>query len=163
MNMLELLRSHLKTSFSDFQEGGNSFAPLSPYLKQDTEKNLPSEEAVKVILKLPEMLEELCDIIRQENVSPQTRAIAGGIYSYVFNPFDYIDDDDTGYLGFVDDVLIVFYGMRLLERIDAEIQFLTCNHVVSSAIKQWEKALSPEILATLESYPDQLSNAIGAT
>jgi uncharacterized membrane protein YkvA (DUF1232 family) len=163
--MLDLLQQHLAKCFAAFQETGCDLNSFKAFLrsKQATEPAIDCvpDNVFKLILSIPVMLRELGQLIYTPNLTLEMRALAGGIYSYVFNPFDYINEEVVGFLGFIDDALIVFYGMKLIESIDNKIQFTTIrNKDLESAVEECEKLLIEDLVLALKSYPQQISGIL---
>lgn len=158
--MIDLLDKHLGTLFESFQWSAYDTSYIQPYLREQTDCNL-SHKTLGLPLLIPNMLKELTQLIRDESVSPALRALAGGIYSYVFNPFDYINEESVGFLGFIDDVLIIFYGMQLIEALGKHEWFpIVHEQDLQEAVKQWENVLSKEIVLAFKAYPKQVGGIL---
>jgi len=163
--MLDLLQQHLSKCFTVFQETGcdlNSFQTFlrSEQVAESAISPVP-DNVFKLILSIPIMLRELGQLIYTPNLTLEMRALAGGIYSYVFNPFDYINEEVVGFLGFIDDALIVFYGMKLIESIDDKIRFTTIHNTdLEGAVEECEKLLIEDLVLALKAYPRQVSGIL---
>lgn len=158
--MIELLRGHLAKERAAFDAADRSLVALTPYLDGP---DLPrvSEDALALPLEIPALLAELSGTIRAESTSTATRALAGAIYSYVFNPFDYMPDD-IGYLGFVDDAMIAVYGMRGLETSNPDLRFSTLHsEMVTRAMDEWESVLKQEVVDALTAHVEQVAGILG--
>jgi len=158
MYIVNIFEEYLDKCYHKFVSEGQDLSVLEPYTSQ---KNLElSDDAVRLPLLIPPMLRELSNIMRQETTSPRVRAIAGGIYSYVFNPFDYIDEESIGYLGFLDDALIVFNGMRFIENME-QIKFSsTQDQSLQKMVDECEAFLNPNLVTELKMYAENLANMI---
>lgn len=158
MSIVNLLEDYLNKCYEKFMSEGKNLSILEPYSRQ---RNIElSDEAVKLPLLIPPMLRELSNIMRQEATSPRVRAIAGGIYSYVFNPFDYIDEEAIGYLGFLDDALIVFNGIRFIENME-NIKFSsTSDQSLQKMVDECESVLNSNLVAEFKMYAENLGNMI---
>ncbi|XPM52642.2 MAG: DUF1232 domain-containing protein [Leptolyngbya sp. IPPAS B-1204] len=158
--MLELLQEYLSRQHQSFNLSNTESELFKVYLRQSESSNL-TDSMLDLPLLLPQMLQELAKFIKEPDVSPEIRALAGGIYTYVFNPFDFVEDETFSLLGFVDDALVVFYGMELIESISSHIHF-TSIHTLDTLnlIKQWENALVEDLIIALKKYPKQLSGII---
>lgn len=64
-------------------------------------------------LMLPDLVDAIEGIILAADDSPNARAFAGGIMTYVYNPFDLIQDE--GLAGWIDDTVVSGLGLRALE------------------------------------------------
>lgn len=161
LKMIDLLQKHINELFDSYQwTRQKSLDCLKPFLK-NMEKYELSTQSLDLPRLLPKMLEELIELIRSKNSKPELLALAGGIYSYVFNPFDYIQEDTLGFLGFIDDVLIVFYGMELIEVLEKEVQFNTIhNSDIVDSIKQWENILKEDLVDAFKAYPKQVAGLL---
>jgi uncharacterized membrane protein YkvA (DUF1232 family) len=158
VSIINLLEEYLDKCYHKFVSEGQNLSILEPYASQ--KKLELSDEAVKLPLLIPPMLRELSNIMRQEATSPRVRAIAGGIYSYVFNPFDYIDEEAIGYLGFLDDALIVFNGMRFIENME-QIKFSsTLDQSLQKMVDECESVLNPNLVTEFKMYAENLGNMI---
>ena len=155
MSIINLLEDYLNKCYQNFLSDGQNLSELEPYASQ--EKFRLSDEVLKLPLLIPPMLRELSNIMRQEATSPRIRAIAGGIYSYVFNPFDYIDEESIGYLGFLDDALIVFNGMKFIENME-QIKFSsTQDQSLQKMVDECETFLNPNLVTELKMYAGNLA------
>ena len=163
--MLDLLQQYLSQSFETFQQSGYDLNSFKPFLRSQVEieasTNCIPDSIFKLLLTIPTMLGELRQMIYMPDLTLEMRALAGGIYSYVFNPFDYINEEIVGFLGFVDDALIVFYGMKLIEAIDQEKRFSTTHDPnLIDAVQECEKLLAEDLVAALKAYPQQISGVL---
>ena len=163
--MLDLLQQHLSRCFEAFQQNGSDITSFRSFLQPQEETGLPTNripnEVFEVPLEIPKMLRELLQLLHKPNLSPQVQALAGGIYSYVFNPFDFINEESVGFLGFIDDALIVFYGMKLIEDFNPEIRFsITQDIALMNAVEKCEMLLSNDLIAALKAYPQQISGIL---
>jgi uncharacterized membrane protein YkvA (DUF1232 family) len=163
--MLDLLQEYLTKCFTAFQETGSNLNSFKAFLRSEqvTESTISpvSDNVSKLILFIPIMLRELSQLIYTPNLTLEMRALTGGIYSYVFNPFDYINEEVVGFLGFIDDALIVFYGMKLIESIDDKIRFTTIHNTdLESAVEECEKLLLEDLVLALKAYPQQVSGIL---
>ena len=158
VSIINLFEEYLNKCYQNFVSEGRSLSILKPYASKE-ELSL-SDEAARLPLFIPCMLRELSNIMRQEATSPHVRAIAGGIYSYVFNPFDYIDEDSIGYLGFLDDALIVFNGMEFIEKLE-QIKFSSIqDQSLRRMVDECESLLNPILVAEFKAYAENLANMI---
>lgn len=158
--MIDLLDKYLANLFESFQWSAYDTSPIQAYLLDKTDFNLP-KKALELPLLIPRMLKELTQVIRDESVSPALRALAGGVYSYVFNPFDYINEESVGFLGFIDDVLIIFYGMQLIETLGKQECFsIVHEQDLQEAVEQWENVLLKEIVLAFKAYPRQVGGIL---
>jgi uncharacterized membrane protein YkvA (DUF1232 family) len=161
--MLDLLTSHLEDLYSDFQSSGSSTDPLKPFTQSPEIDLHLSESAKRLPTQIGDMLKELIQVMSNTSTSVHLKAIAGGIYSYVFNPFENIDDK-IGLLGFVDDALVVFYGMQLIESLDPSVSFKTLQKPeICKAIAEYEAILREDLLTGLKKYSQNISSAIAST
>lgn len=161
--MLELLQEYLSRQHQSFKQSNVDNASFNVFLRQPESFSL-TDSMLGLPLLLPQMLQELAKFIKESPVSSEVRALAGGIYTYVFNPFDFIEDEAFSLLGFVDDALIVFYGMELIESTSSEIHFASIQTPdTSNLVKQWEDALAEDLVIALKNYPEQLSGVLGST
>lgn len=158
--MIDLLDKHIANLFESFEWSAYDTSFIKPYLRDQTDCNL-SKKSLELPLLIPKMLIELTQLIRDDSVSTVLRALAGGIYSYVFNPFDYINEESVGFLGLIDDVLIVFYGMQLIEALGKNECFpIVHEQDLQEAVKQWENVLSKEIVLAFKAYPRQVGGIL---
>lgn len=161
--MLELLQEYLLRQYQSFKQASVDDVSFNVFLRHPESFSL-TDSMLGLPLLLPPMLQELAKFIKESSVSSEVRALAGGIYTYVFNPFDFIEDEVFPLLGFVDDALIVFYGMKLIESTSSEIHFASIHTPdTSDLIKQWEDALAEDLVIALKNYPKQLSGVLGST
>ena len=160
MQIIELLKQHIEEMYKDYQLNGSEMSLLMPYLKDETSKELPSNIAVIVPL-IPDMLKELVDLMLNSKASEQNRALATGIYSYAFNPIDYIPDTSDSIFGFVDDALVLFYGLHLIEEKEVGFKSKTIQQEkLIDGVKECEDFLSEAIIFNLKNYPSQVNNSI---
>jgi uncharacterized membrane protein YkvA (DUF1232 family) len=166
--MLDLLQQYLSKCYTVFQENGCDLSSFKPFLHSEqvagsTISRVP-DNVLKLIFSIPIMLRELSQLIYTPNITPEMRAFAGGIYSYVFNPFDYINEEVVGFLGFIDDALVVFYGMKLIESVDDKIRFTTIHNTdLENAVEECEKFLLEDLVLALKAYPQQVSGILSTT
>ncbi|MFN7715460.1 MAG: DUF1232 domain-containing protein [Pseudanabaenaceae cyanobacterium] len=158
MPIVDLLEEYLNNCYQNFLSNGQNLSELEPYASE--ERFSLSDEALRLPLLIPSMLRELSKVMRQEATSPRIRAIAGGVYSYVFNPFDYIDEESLGYLGFLDDALIVFNGMRFIENMERIKFSSTQDQSLQKMINECETFINPNLVNELKMYAENLASMI---
>ena len=158
--MLKLLKQHIEETYQTFQSNADDISILLPYLKSPEITTLPLD-VIEFPLYIPDMLQELVDFMIDTSTDEQFKALASSIYSYVFNPFDYIADTSETVIGFLDDALIVFYGLQLIEDSQTD-QFFKSIHQpkIINAVCQCEDLLSESILSLLKSFPLEVNKII---
>jgi uncharacterized membrane protein YkvA (DUF1232 family) len=154
--MLEMLREHLHSRRAEFRAAGSSIKTLSRFLREGT-RSVP-ESCLDLPMAIPRMLEYVGAVAADESLDPMLRAICGGVYGYVFNPFDIIDDEKHGYLGFVDDAIVTFYGVKKLETYFPGNRFAPKESKrIAAMVKAWERVLAPELVAILRGQIEQIA------
>ncbi len=123
--MIDLLEQHLLQLRAAITEPELAVAPIRPYLRPNVASPALRDGLLDAPLRIPDLLRALADIIAQHD-DPRVRGFAGGIYAYVFNPIDIIPEDEAGYVGFVEDAVICWLGLRFLRdryqvRVPAEL------------------------------------------
>jgi uncharacterized membrane protein YkvA (DUF1232 family) len=122
-----------------------------------------TDEGVKLLLSIPTMMTELSDLASCSSLQPTLRVLVGGIYSYVFNPLDYIDDS-YGFLGLIDDALIILYGMRFIEENYEDVHFKATQDLsLSKAVEQYENILNEDLIRVLKRHSYQLYKVVAET
>jgi uncharacterized membrane protein YkvA (DUF1232 family) len=161
--MLELLQEYLSRQYQSFSLSNIDGESFKTYLRHPENLSI-TNSMLDLPMLLPQMLKELAKFIKGSHIEPEVQALAGGIYTYVFNPFDFIEDEAFSLLGFVDDALVVFYGMKVIESVSTQIHFASINTSDTlNLIKQWEDALAEDLVIALKNYPNQLSGVLGST
>ena len=157
--MIELLKKHIENLRNDFDKSGMNVNPIRPYLKENV-----SLDAKSFILpeRIPDFLNELVQIMESQDIDTRIRSLAGAVYSYVFNPFDIIPDQ-VGYLGFIDDAMIVIYGLKKIEEILKHTKFTSINSEVKESLQCWENALSTEVIIALREYILNIQGILNTT
>ncbi|UAJ72633.1 DUF1232 domain-containing protein [Synechocystis sp. PCC 7339] len=157
--MIELLTQHIQNIHREYQINGVDIASISSYLKNDNINSIPPE-CIDLVLVIPEMLIELISLMREPSTSVKTKAIASGIYSYVFNPIDYIPDDSHSIFGFLDDALILYYGLQLIDKEPENSIDLIGFDKIKNLVAISESILSNAILEDLKDFPNKVSTSI---
>jgi uncharacterized membrane protein YkvA (DUF1232 family) len=156
--MLDLLETHL----ADLRRAhGNSSSPgvLREYLVEP-ECAFITPEMLDLPMRIPDFLRDLTAFVRREGVSPELKTLAAALFSYVFNPFDFIDDEEFGYLGFIDDALVLFYALQHLKRAQPDSGLTsTADAKICSAVTQWESIVDPKLLGQVRSYAANVAAA----
>jgi uncharacterized membrane protein YkvA (DUF1232 family) len=158
--MIHLLKQHIESIYQDYQNNGIDISSLHPYLSDEQISSIPSSLA-SIVLSIPDMLQELVDLMLNSENSQEIRAIASGIYSYVFIPLDYISDTSESISGFLDDALVLFYGLHFLEKKQSELQFKTIRQKnLIDGIEASEIFFNSSLISSLKDYPLQISRSI---
>lgn len=158
--MINLLKQHIENIYQDYRQNGIDISSLKPYLKNNTIETIPPE-SIKIVLSIPEMLQELVDVMMNPKASPKLKAFASGIYSYIFNPLDYIPDNLGSIYGFLDDGLILFYGLNFIEKNYPDLEFKTIHQeTIIKGVKISENILPDSILSNLKEFSNQVNNSI---
>lgn len=156
--MIELLRQHIEEIYRNHDE--NDLSEIKPYLKDDKATSIPLD-VEKLVLLVPDMLQELVDLMMAPETPQLIRALASGIYSYVFNPLDYIPDHSGSIVGFLDDALVLFYGLHFIEQVEPSIQTtIVHKEEIADAIGKAEGFLSDSIISSIKEFPTTVHRSI---
>lgn len=161
--MLKFFQEFITKQYETFNSSSQDIETFKRYLADPHTSEIP-KSLVSLPLFLPQLLEELANFIREtDNV--ELKSLAGGLYTYVFNPYDYIGDEEIAApLGLIDDALIVFYGMELIEERVSYKRFSTLqNPELSEAVTQVEKLLAADLVTALKAYPKQVFGILSTT
>lgn len=156
--MIEILNEHIQNLCKTYQSNGIDMSLVSSYLKDENVKSLP-DESVQLILAIPTMLSELTVLMKDSEIPAKSRALASGVYSYVFNPIDYIPDDTHSIFGFLDDALILYYSLQFIGN-ELHKKFEIINTENDNFVQVSENLLSDEIVKNLKNYPSQVNLSI---
>ena len=161
--MIDLFRQQLANYFVSFHHSAscNFNAFKEAHCASDLPNNSFShslEGVSKVILYMPMLLQDIEHVLYSEEVAVEIRVLLSGIYSYVFSPVGYISEKKHGFLGFVDDALVLFYGMQLSQSMDERIVFESIHEPeFITAIETCENLLRRDLLGILKDYPRRIS------
>ena len=160
--MLKFLQEFIDKQYQSYKLSNQNLDAFSKYLHDPETSEIP-EPLVALPLFLPQMLQELTDFIR-DTKNLEMKALAGGLYTYVFNPYDYIDDEVLPPLGLVDDTLIVFYGMEIIEAATPNQHFSALqNSDLTELVQKWESLLAADLVTALKTYPRHISDVLATT
>lgn len=109
---------------------------------------------------VPSLLPDLVSAVEQVIVGAEdehyVRGFAGGLLTYVYNPFDLIEDEAP--FGFADDALVCALGLQLLQ----EKGFIDLDADVSATCAEVSKclpALSADLRTAIEDFVEKLSGS----
>ncbi len=155
--MLELLAEHLASLRKVFDEQHGSLEPIKDFLRDPAKTSCPTD-LLELPARIPVFLQDLTAFVRSEENDQRLRALAGSVFGYVFNPLDLIDDEEFGYLGFIDDALNVYYSMRRIEQEHGTEAFPSLRDPkLAPAVAAWEGLLKQDLVVSLKSYIDQVT------
>lgn len=102
--MLKALADQLRTLAREDEQG----------LRKSIERHLggrATEEQMKAVKEfiflLPPVLQQLSDYWKDESLPSEAKRLSGHIITYIYNPDDYLPEEEHGLFGYLDDAYLV--------------------------------------------------------
>jgi uncharacterized membrane protein YkvA (DUF1232 family) len=150
--MIDLLQEHLARLRRSITDPRAAVRRLGLHLRTAELGAAETEALMALPARIPAFLRGLEEIITGTD-DDRIRGFAGGIFAYVFNPVDIIPAGDAGYLGYVEDAIICWRGLVLLnEEFD----------VLPSAAAGLESADAQRVDAVWNLLSDEVQDAVDA-
>jgi len=154
--MIDLLQEHLARLRRAITDPRAAVKRLAPHLRPGELGPADTEALLALPARIPAFLRGLEEIITSTD-DDRVRGFAGGIFAYVFNPVDIISAGDIGYLGFVEDAVICWRGLVLLNE-EFDVLPSTAAGLESADAQRVDRVwnlLSDEVQDAVEAFLEQ--------